>query len=153
MFLSVNRKSLTTMDGLSAAANIITVTSIAVQLTESIKKILEFWISIRNAPDDIHAITTDLQILSSVLSRIAFEAQRLRPDPSMIAALNSCSGKIKKLRNIVDELDSGFRSTNTSIRRWSALKTVFKSERLKTFQDSLERTKTTLMLMQNIHLG
>lgn len=141
------------MDGFSAAANIITVTSIAVQLSESIKKLLEFWISIKNAPEDIHAITTDLQILSSVLSRIAFEAQRVRPDPSMLAALNSCSSKIERLKYIVEDLESGFKSANSSIRRWSALKTVFKNERLKIFQDSLERTKSTLVLMQNLHQG
>lgn len=139
------------MDGLSAATSVITVSSIAVQLSESIKKIFEFWISIKNAPDDIHAITTDLQILSSVLSRIGFESQRLRPDPSMIAALDCCFGKIQKLSNIVDDLESGFKSTSSSVRKWSALKTVFKSDRLKNFQDSLERTKSTLMLIQNLH--
>lgn len=141
------------MDGLSAATSAITVASIAFQLSESIKKLFEFWMSIKNAPDDIHAITTDLQILSSVLDKIAFEAQRLPPDTLMIAALNSCSGKIQKLSNIVDDLESGFRSTSSSVRKWSALKAVFKSDRIKKFQDSLERTKSTLMLIQNIHQG
>lgn len=150
---SINSKSISTMDGLSAAANAITIAAIAVQLAESIKKLYDFWISIKNAPEDIHAIMTDLQILSSILHRIASEAQRLKPDPSMIAALNCCSGKIKKLRNIVDDLESGFGSTSSSIRTWSALKTLFKSDRLKNFQDSLERTKSTLMLIQNIHQG
>lgn len=141
------------MDGLSAAANVITVASLAVQLSESIKKLIEFWTSIKNAPDDIHAITTDLQILSSILTRIALEAQRSRPDPSLIAALSSCFEKIKKLKIIVDDLESGFRSSSPSVRRWNTLKTLFKSDRLKDFQDSLERTKSSLMLIQNIHQG
>lgn len=141
------------MDGLSVAANVITVASIAVQLSESIKKLSEFWISIKSAPDDIHAIITDLHILSRILNRIAFEGQRLRQDLSMIAALNSCSYMIKKLKVIVDDLEKGLKSTSSAIRTWSALKASFKSDRLKKFQDYLEGTKSTLLLIQNIHLG
>jgi len=83
------------MEGLSTAASVIVVVSLTIQLAESVKKLRDFWNSIKQAPEDIRAIATDLELLSSVLAEIACEAQHVEPDASLVAVLGGCSIKVK----------------------------------------------------------
>ena len=78
------------MEGLSAAASGIAVVTVAVQLAESFKKLCDFCKSIKEAPEDIRAISVDLEILSNVLTQIAHETQHIEPDATLITALNGC---------------------------------------------------------------
>ena len=67
------------MESLSAAASGIAVVSVAMQLAEGLKKTCDFWKSIKEAPETIRAISEDLELLSSVLTQIAHEAQHIQP--------------------------------------------------------------------------
>jgi hypothetical protein len=58
------------MDGLSAGASVISVVSIAIQLADGVKKLLSFWDSVQNAPDNVKAMTKGLGVLSVVLDNI-----------------------------------------------------------------------------------
>ena len=55
------------MGGLSAAASVIAVTSLAFQLAESIQKVSKFWDPIQSAPEEINNINSELQVLRTVL--------------------------------------------------------------------------------------
>ena len=136
------------MDGFSAAASGIAVASIGIQLAENVKKLYDFWISIKDAPEDIREISMDLQLLSTVLAQIACEAQHIEPDATFIAALDGCWLKVKILNTLLNEIEPGFASTSSRIRKWSAFKAVLKSEKLRKFQEALERLKGTLLLVQ-----
>ena len=141
------------MDLLSSSASVFAVVSLAVQLAESAKKLHEFWGSIKDAPDTIRGIVSDLELLSDVLTRIALEAQSSRPDETMIAALKGCGVKLQIITAQVDKLEPGFASKNLSIRKWSAFKTALKSEKLEKMQLAVEGAKTTLMLAQQNFYG
>lgn len=136
------------MEGLSAAASGIAVLSVAVQLAESFKKLCDFWTSIKEAPENIRAISVDLELLSSVLTQIALETQHVEPDATLIAALNSCCVKVKTLTTILNEIEPGFASTRFRVRKWTALKATLKHGELLKFQEGLERLKGTLLLVQ-----
>lgn len=136
------------MDGLSAASSGIAVVSIAIQLAESFKKLHDFWKSIKEAPEDIRDISVDLELLSSVLTQIAYEAQHVEPDAALIAALNGCSVKVKTLTTLLNEIEPGFTSKSSRIRKWTAFKAVLKHGELMRFQEILERLKGTLVLVQ-----
>lgn len=136
------------MEGLSAAASGITVVSVAVQLADSFKKLCDFWKSIKEAPENIRAISVDLELLSSVLTQIALETQHVEPDATLIAALNSCCVKVKTLSTILNEIEPGFASTKLRVRKWTALKAALKHGDLMKFQETLERLKGTLLLVQ-----
>ena len=136
------------MEGLSAAASGIAVISVAVQLAESFKKLCDFWKSIKEAPEDIRAISVDLEILSNVLTQIAHETQHVEPDTTLIAALNGCCVKVKILNKVLNEIEPGFSSTKYRVRQWSALKAVLKRGELLKFQVALDRIKATLLLVQ-----
>ncbi|KAL9120774.1 MAG: hypothetical protein Q9187_002672 [Circinaria calcarea] len=140
------------MEGLSLAANIVAITSIAIQLADSVKKLCEFWKSIKDAPEEIHTIVADLELLSSVLAEITSEKQ-LHPDATTAAVLEICESKVKKLMTIVSDLEPGFASQKPSIRKWTAFKAVIKAEKLRRFQEAVERLKVTLILAQQNYLS
>ena len=139
------------MDGLSAAASGIAVVSVAVQLAESFKKLCDFWTSVKEAPEDIRAMSADLEILSNVLIQMARDTQHVEPDASLIAALNGCCVNVKILNTILNGVEPGFSSTKCRVRQWSAFKAVLKRGELLKFQVALDRTKATLLLVQQQH--
>lgn len=139
------------MDGLSAAASGMAVVSLAFQLGESIKQLHDFWDSIKEAPDDIHAIQEDLEILSSVLAEMADEVQHSGPDQTLTRALKICCDKVNKLTRITNEMEPGFASRSLRIRKWTAFKAVLKSEKIYRFQKALEGLKSTLILAQQTY--
>ena len=136
------------MEGLSAAASGIAVISVAVQLAESFKKLCDFWESMKGAPEDIRAISVDLEILSNVLIQIAHETQHVEPDATLIAALNGCYVKVKLLNTILNGIEPGFSSKKSHVRQWTAIKAVLKHGELVKFQVSLDRLKATLLVVQ-----
>ena len=136
------------MEGLSAAASGIAVVSVAIQLAESFKKLSDFWKAIKEAPEDIRAISVDLELLSSVLIQIAYETQHVEPDMTLIAALNGCCVKVKTLTTLLNGIEPGFASTSSRVRKWTAFKAVLKHGELMKFQEALERLKSTLLLVQ-----
>ncbi|KAL8783376.1 MAG: hypothetical protein Q9213_004695, partial [Squamulea squamosa] len=136
------------MDGSPAVASGIAIASIAIQLADSVKKLHEFWSSVKEASEDIRAISLDLETLATVLTCIAFESQRARPDVILAAALEHCSLQVKQLTMILNAAEPGFASASTRVRYWTALKTVMKQRQVKKFQRALDRAKVNLLLVQ-----
>ena len=56
------------MDGLSGGASVFAVVSLAIQLQESITKLIEFWKAVQNAPSSISALLGELKTVSAVLA-------------------------------------------------------------------------------------
>lgn len=138
------------MDGLSSAAGVIAVASIALQLAHNIKGLRTFWTNVRDAPQDIQFIVADLQLLSGILADIAFEAQHAEADESLTTVLISCLSRTQTLTASVKAIENDFESTRTFVKKWTAVKAVFKSEKVNKFQDVLEQLKSTLILAQQI---
>ena len=136
------------MDGLSVAASVIAVSSLALQLAENARKLFDFWDSLQNAPEEIRDIKSDLDNLGKVLEQIAQEAQQQSPCPSTQSALRLCSGKINTITSITNEFEPGFACSKRRIRKWSPLKAVFRREKIEKVQKSLDRIKATLVLVR-----
>ena len=139
------------MDGISSAASGIAVVSLALQLGGSLKHLYDFWGSVKEAPDEIYAITTDLSLLLSVLTEMAIEEQHSVPDPTLTGVLEACCDKAKKLIYITNDMEPGFASKSLRLRKWTAFRAVLKGEKLQKFQKLLEALKMTLMLAQQNH--
>ena len=134
------------MEGLSAAASGIAVASIAIQLAESFEKLCDFWKSVQNAPENIRAISIDLELLSSVLTQLAHETQHIEPDATLVAVLKGCDIRLKTLTTILHHMEPNFASRKTRVRKWTALKAVMKQGELMKFQEALDSLKGTLLL-------
>ena len=136
------------MDGLSVAASGLAVVSITVQLAESVKKICDFWKSIEEAPEEIRELASESDLLLSVLGQVASEAQHVDPDAAFIAAMESCSIKVKHLCTLIRKLEPGFSSSSSRTLRWTAMKAVLKMGEVKKFKKGLESAKLTLVMAQ-----
>ena len=141
------------MEGLSAAASVIAVTSLALHLAESTKKLFEFWDSIQNAPEEVNDIKLELESLKNVLEQIGHEAQHQPPNRLVEPALRLCSRKINTIRSLTIDIESGFTSSNICTRKWSALRAVWSRKKLEKVQSSLERLKATLILVLVNNVG
>ncbi|KAL9627623.1 MAG: hypothetical protein Q9164_007546, partial [Protoblastenia rupestris] len=130
------------------AASTLAVASLAIQLADSIKKLIDFWESVKEAPSDVQAIIVDLDLLSNVLREIASEAEGTETDITLEKVLCSCQANIEYLNAILHEIQPGFASTKRSVKQWTALKSVLKWDKIKKFQNTLDRLKSTLMLVQ-----
>ena len=138
------------MDG---AASAIAVVSLAIQLADSVKQLYSFWKSVKEAPEDVQAITTDLQLLQSIFSNIAHDAQRAEPDQVLTAALQRCHSNVEELVTILKAIEPGFASTSLRARKWTAVKSVLMSSKLRKFQEIIGGLKTSLLLVQQTHYG
>ena len=137
------------MDGLSVAASVITVGSIAIQLIDTINQIHTFWKSIEDAPEDFQVIIKDLELLSSILQELN-RSPKMRTSSIVKAALGVCKQKIERLLLVVQHYEPGFATHNKQKRRWNALKAIFKANEINKIHRSLEETKNTLLLALHI---
>ncbi len=141
------------MDGLSAAASVMAVTSLAFQVAHTTKQLLEFWESIQDAPEDIRKIKSDLEFLTKVLEHIAREVRQQSPDPLMESALRLCSDKIDTIMSLTLTLEPHFASEKLVICKWGAFRLVLKRDKFKQLRKSLDRMKETLMMVQINNIG
>ena len=141
------------MDGLSAAASGIAVAGIAIQLADSVKKLCDFWDSVKDAPHDIRIISTDLRLLSDILAEIAHEGQYSQPDTTIASVLDGCWNYVNRLTALLDKIEPGFASRSSYVRKWTAIKAAIKSGQLAKFQEALNRVKCSLLLVQNCRIG
>ena len=135
------------MEGLSVAASSIALISIAVQLTEGVKKLCDFWNSVKEAPAEIQRIIRELSLFSDVLSSIAHEAQSTEPDSLLTSALVNCGDCLASVSRWLEALEPSFTSKNIQVRKWSAFKTVWKEKQLSKHIENLDSLKSSLQLV------
>ncbi len=78
------------MEGLGAAASVIAVASLALQLFESVKHLCEFWQSISDAPESVRDIAKELYVLSTILASIANSTVPERQNENTKLVLETC---------------------------------------------------------------
>lgn len=134
------------MDGLSAAASGIAVVSIAIQVSDSLQKVSDFIESIQEAPEDIESTSSELQILSSLLEDIRLHNPLLNTNASAQAILESLEKKISSFMDLVNRYKPGLDSQSRRRRTWNAFRVASQREKFKKLKESLNDTKTTLIL-------
>lgn len=128
------------MDGLSAAASGMAVVSLAMQVADGLWKLHKFFESVQEAPAEIQGISAELDVLAHIVHRLVPNENVYRD------VLESVKSKVQNLQEIVAKLEPGLKSDRRLVRRWTALKSVAATGRIRHFRDSLEETKSSLML-------
>lgn len=136
------------MEGLAGAAGVMAVGSITIQLADQFKKLHDFWISFKDAPEDIRAVIVELKSLLGVLKQIQLDEAECGLDSMTVDLLHSCEDQVRIILDIVTELEPGFASQSRRTRVLSAMKATFRQEKLKKCRELLRDTKSTLMLAQ-----
>lgn len=137
------------MDGLSGASAVFAVVSLAVQLAETIHKLVEFWKAVEDAPDNITRIFQELGLLSKILTQSHELAQCHSFSDIFDEALEDCSSKIFKLYSKVEDTRKNLNSGKLRKRKWAAWKIVLQKAEIDSLQRSISDAKLTILLVQN----
>lgn len=146
------------MEVLGGAASVIGVASLAIQVCEELKKVHDFWQSVKDAPDDIAQISAEIKLFITWLAIIANNYQRQGFDlrnPNHVAAtdtLKICRATVQDVNNGVEDLERWF-SKGSSSRRWASIKFVFRKDKREKLMKQIERMKTLLIIVQTSYNG
>ncbi|TGO63121.1 hypothetical protein BCON_0015g00500 [Botryotinia convoluta] len=136
------------MDGLSSASAVFAVVSIAVQLAETIHKLVDFWKAVEDAPDNIASIFRELELLSKILTQ-SYELAQLNSFPDIFdEALKDCCSKILKLHSKVEDTRNNLNSSKLRKRKWAAWKIVLQKAEIDSLQKSISEAKTNILHIQ-----
>lgn len=134
------------MDPLSGGASVLAFVGLASQLAVNIKKLYDFWASVEDAPQDIRAITRDVRLIKDILEEIATEEESHLLHRTTQTALQECDATLEELNALIVGLEPGFNSSKRRVRKWIAIKVVFRKDKIKRIQGLLSETKLSLSL-------
>ena len=147
-----------TMEALGGAASVIGVASLAIELCKELRKIHDFWQSVKEAPDHIAHISTEINLFITWLAVIANNYQRQGFDhknPNHVAAtdtLKVCLATVQDMNHGINDLE-GRLSTSLLSRRWASVKFVFRKDKRETLMKQIERMKSLLIIVQTCYIG
>lgn len=126
-----------------AAASIAGLASLAIQLAESVATLRRFYRSVRNAPDALEELVSELETITLALRQV----ERLRSGPELEnkAALlahcqQSCERGVRRLRQVVDK----FHRLQSKAKGIGQLYYAFKEKEEQALLNDLERAKGSL---------
>ena len=146
------------MEALGSAASVITVASLAIQVCEELQKVHEFWQSVKEAPDDIAHVSTEINLFLTWLAIIANNYQRQglnHRSPNEVAAtdtLKLCLATVHDMNEVVKDVESGF-SRGSLARRWASVKFVFRKDKREKVMAQIERMKSLLIIVQTCYVA
>jgi hypothetical protein len=141
------------MDPLSGAASVIAVVSLVVQVSDSIKKLNDFRLSVKNAPQDIEQLSDQLVVLEDILKAVsrkiqaANNLQSLEVDAShpLYGAMRICQNIASELKQVAEYLEARYRRRGAKNLRTSVL-AGWKKGRIKELKDQLDFACKMLLL-------
>jgi hypothetical protein len=141
------------MDPLSGAASVIAVVSLVVQVSDSIKKLNDFRLSVKNAPQDIVQLSDQLVVLEDILKAVsrkiqaANNLQDLEVDAShpLYGAMRICQNIASELKQVVEYFETRYRRRGAKNLRTSVL-AGWKKVRIKELKDQLDFACKVLLL-------
>ncbi|MCJ1286495.1 hypothetical protein MMC26_005841 [Xylographa opegraphella] len=126
------------------------VASLALQLVDSVKQLCDFWESVQEAPSRIRGLVDDLKLFAAMLGELQHDEESFGPQKITLLALESCRVKINALHALLQP--AGFSSTSKVVRKWTAVKTVLRRDKIERFSSVLEGARSTLVSAQLISL-
>ena len=138
---------------LGVVAGGISIVSFAIQIASSVQQILDFWASMKGAPQNVQNLLEELDLLAEILSMVNGNIGIIDNDetsPRHIATLKAaryCQSAAKCIDAVVKDLSDGF-AMPRGRRHWTAVKAVLKDKKMSECFRRLERAKTMLSLAQ-----
>ncbi|KAI7968727.1 hypothetical protein EIK77_005743 [Talaromyces pinophilus] len=135
------------MDGLSGAASVIAVVSVAIQIASGLNTLKSFWGSMKSAHGDSTVIVEDIQLLLRIIDTIRANCERYgSADDTTESALRSCQDRVVALNELAKSIEFGCVASSKRKRLWTPFKAALKAKDVRRFQDALHDAKLTLVL-------
>ena len=123
------------MEALGAVSSVFAVVSLALQLSSNIQTLIEFWDSVKEAPDEIAHIKSQSLDPCELLRCIEVDTQGTTEDGGQnvgFQCLQVCHASIANLANldrVLRALDKGLNG-NGVLRRWTCLRKALREREL-----------------------
>ncbi|KAJ5248964.1 hypothetical protein N7468_000415 [Penicillium chermesinum] len=148
------------MDGLSGAASVIAVISLAVQLGSGAHTLYQFLETISDAPAELHRLQSTLSQIKAIAFGIqnALEYQRrIHGDGVPVAgdilnSLVSCEERVQQITDIVNKADGTHRGLTGVSRKWARFKVALKKERVQELEQQLGNSLQVLNVLMTTNL-
>lgn len=134
------------MDPISAGASVLAFVGVAEKLVSSLKKLHEFWSSIKDAPTDVRTIANETKILAGILEDIAADQNVYSFHLPTREALSHSFTLVEKLTATIKELEPGINASRWSVRKWTSVKSVLKKEKIRSIKRAIAEIKASLTL-------
>ena len=147
-----------TMEALGGAASVIGAASLAIEVCKALKKVHNFWESVKEAPDGIARITVEVDLFMKWLAVTVNNYHRHGFDdgnPNYTAAtdtLKLCLEIAYDMSSEVRDLDKRL-STGLFSRKWASVKFVFRKDKREKAVQQIERMKSLLLIVQTCYIG
>ncbi|KAK7576789.1 hypothetical protein V3481_015351 [Fusarium oxysporum f. sp. vasinfectum] len=137
-------------DPLSVTASVV---GIVGALLHGSKRLFEFIDSLRNAPKDIAALSTDLRALYEVLAHITNVQDKLSSNPglcvSLKAPLENCLRIFDEFTTLLQGFTQISRDGTIKVRVWKNMAWAFKDKEVQLFRDTITTYKVSLDMAVN----
>lgn len=131
----------------------ISITTLAVQIANSLAKLKSYWTDIIEAPEDILFLIEELDGLYSLLADIDKHQQRnpmsstvLPKGTSISRCQEHCRRAASQLKEITDDLSADINTLHRLRKRWASAKIVFKKDTIKKYKSRLKSAIRLLSL-------
>lgn len=131
------------MDGVSG---VLAVGSFAIQLADTVLKLVRFWKDVQRVPADIQALFEELEVLLALLTEAQstnFSDERYNVG---YVALASCESRLSALWAKISRRVEDLGSCSTRKRKWSAFKIVLDKADIADLRDHIRSAKQMLVL-------
>lgn len=122
----------------------ISITTLAVQIANSLAKLKSYWNDIIEAPEDITLLIEEIDGLYDLLADID-KHQHRNPISSTVVKGTSiwrcqeyCRRAASQLKELTDDLSTDINAQHKLKRRWASAKVVFKKDKIKKYKSRLK---------------
>ena len=144
-------------EAIGVIASGIAVGSLAAGITSSIVKLKSYWDQVQNAPEDMHDLLEELEVLGHLLADIADDQQQnsmsgLIFDSTAISrCLQHCQKGADRLKELTDILSTDLDTSPRRKKQWASAKVVLKKGQIDRYKEKLERAMRLLSLSYQMY--
>ncbi|KUJ20769.1 uncharacterized protein LY89DRAFT_730785 [Mollisia scopiformis] len=124
----------------------LSVASIAIQISDSVLKLKEFWSSVKDAPEDIKYLVDEIDTLGLILTDIGNNERRRDSSLVGFASARKCLALCQKGSRILEEVANDLEDKIGNKRRVGAFRAALKIGMVEKLRDRLKNAQFMLML-------
>ncbi|KAM0797736.1 hypothetical protein BDR22DRAFT_862168 [Usnea florida] len=144
-------------EAIGVVASGIAIGSLAAGITSSIVKLKSYWDQVQNAPEDMHDLFEELEVLGHLLADIADDQQKtsmsgLIFDSTAISrCLQHCQKGADRLKELTDILSRDLDTSTRRKKRYASAKVVLKKGQIDRYKEKLEGSIRLLSLSYQMY--
>ena len=144
-------------EAIGVVASGIAVGSLAAGITGSIVKLKSYWDQVQNAPEDVHDLIEELEVLSHLLADIADDQEQnsmsslIFDSTAIPRCLQHCQKGADRLKELTDNLSTELDSLTKTRKKWASAKVVLKKGQIDRNKEKLEGAIRLLSLSYQMY--